>query len=156
MRFFAVGAVKLAQPVEDRLGTGRWDLQYRPVTDAFIFHELATIGASRIQAYIHDAGCLLWREAFAPIPGVAFRTASRLGRFIRVRVGFDRTLGGWRRRTEETLILFLVAIAQLRLEPGVLFQQSIDPALFFQAAFANGVRFHAGSESEARSRGGAA
>jgi len=112
MRFFASRTIILAQSVEDRFGMRRRDFQYRPVADAFIFHREAAVRASRIQVDMDDASGLLWVEAFASMSRMALRTASTLGLFLRVRVGFDRTLGRWCRGAEETLILFLVAIVQ--------------------------------------------
>ena len=156
MGFFAVRAIIPAQPVEDRFRTRGRDFQYRPVPDAFIVHRMAAVGASRIQADIDDPSGLLWIEAFSSISRMAFGTASTLGLFLRVRVGFDRTLGRWCRGAEETLILLLVAIVQQRFQSAVLFQELIDPALFLQAAVANGVRFHTNSGSEARKTGAAA
>ena len=66
------------------------------------------------------------------------------------------TLGRWRRGAEETLILFLIAIMQLRFESRVLFQEFIDPLLLLQASFANRVRSHAYSWPEVETTGGAA
>jgi hypothetical protein len=112
----------------------RLDLAHRAVTAPFVLQRTAAVGTSLEAGQRDHPVCFLWCARFSSVPLVAgSRSAGRCLESAPGGVGFDRHLRRRSGRAEETLSRGTFLITQASFEPGILFLETINLLLLFQA-----------------------
>jgi hypothetical protein len=120
--------------VMETLRLQRLDLEHRAVTAPFILQRTAAAGTSLESRESDHPVRLLWRAGLAPVSLVAgSRSAGRQIGSAPSGIGFDWHLRRRSGRAEETFPGGAFLITQASLEPSILFLQTINLLLLFQA-----------------------